>query len=82
MKYCSNENHFGSMHSNEVSLERTCLKKNQNNGFDKDEFDDNEKTTPNNQPPFEAHSKPMISPPSTFYIPINVCTTKEGRHCF
>jgi hypothetical protein len=32
------------------------LKKNQSNGFDKDELDDNEKNAPNNQPPFEAHT--------------------------
>ncbi len=38
------------------------MTKNQSNGFDKDKFDDNEKTAANSQPPFEAHNRLVISP--------------------
>jgi hypothetical protein len=31
-------------------------------GFDGDEFDNNEETNPNSQPNFETHNKQMIAP--------------------
>ncbi len=42
------------------------MKKNQSNGFNREESNGNEKHAPNNQPPFEAHSKPMTSPNQLF----------------
>lgn len=42
------------------------MKKNQSNGFDINEFDDNEKIAPNNQPPFETHSGLVTSPHQVF----------------
>jgi len=71
-----NENHFGSMISNEVGLEKDLLEKKPEHtailrgGFDGDESDDNEETVLNNQPPLEAHRRQAISPtsPQRFFV--------------
>jgi hypothetical protein len=67
-----NENHFGSMISNEVGLEKDLLEKKPEHiailrdGFDGDESDDNEETNLNNQPPLEAHSNFAHFAPTIF----------------
>ncbi|CAM6024376.1 unnamed protein product [Sphagnum balticum] len=75
-----NENHFGSMISNEVGLEKDLLEKKPEHtvilrdGFDGDESDDNEEIVLNNQPPLEAHNRQVISPalPQRFFVDLPI----------